>query len=270
MTYQTSPAGTCYQVSGDGEAVVLIHGVGLDQFMWGGQLVSLTPSYKTITYDMLGHGHSHQPSDSANLKDYADQLKELLNHLQVEKVCVIGFSMGGLVARAFALHYPEHLNAMVIMNSVFNRTEKQRERVKARTKEVAIKGPAANIEPAIDRWFSPEYVAANPAQVNATKRRLKNNSHMGYLKTYELFANSDNYMVEHLSEVKIPTLVLTGELDVGSTPQMAYALAECMPEAKAEVLDGERHMMPVESPKQVNDSLQRFLTTIHNRPDSQE
>ncbi|WP_027856328.1 alpha/beta fold hydrolase [Marinobacterium jannaschii] len=266
-----TPAGTSYLVQGEGAPVVLIHGVGLDKSMWGGQLVGLSPSYQIIAYDMLGHGDSAIPGDDTCLKEYATQLKELLDHLGLEKALVIGFSMGGLVARAFALHYPQYLNGLVILNSVFNRTEEQRSGVMARTREVAIKGPAANVETALKRWFSEEYAASSPAQINAVRNRVLSNDHQGYLKTYQLFASEDNYMVDQLKEIQAPTLVMTGELDPGSTPQMARDMAALIPNAKACVIDDERHMMPMESPKRVNEKLLSFLSAVYStQPSSEE
>ncbi len=258
-----TPAGTCYQVQGEGQAVVLIHGVGLNQAMWGGQLVGLSSHYQLITYDMLGHGDSINPRDDACLKDYADQLKELLDHLQLTQVALIGFSMGGLVARAFALHHGDYLNGLVILNSVFNRSEEQRSGIQARIKEVAVRGPEANVDAALKRWFSEEYTASSAAQIQAVRDTVTGNDHQGYLKTYELFANEDNYMADQLKDIQVPTLVMTGELDPGSTPQMAEDMAQLIPNASVEVLQDQRHMMPMESPKMVNEKLQQFLAEIY-------
>lgn len=259
-----TPAGTCYQVHGSGQPVVLIHGVGLNKSMWGGQLVGLSP-YQVITYDMLGHGDSVNPDSSACLKSYADQLKELLDHLQLNHVALIGFSMGGLVARAFALHYPDYLNSLVILNSVFNRSDEQRSGIQARIKEVAVRGPEANVDAALKRWFSEEYTASSAAQIQAVRDTVTGNDHQGYLKTYELFANEDNYMADQLKDIQVPALVMTGELDPGSTPQMAEDMANLIPGARVEILADQRHMMPMESPKMVNEKLQQFLADVYQQ-----
>ena len=133
LTAELTPAGTSYLATGQGQPVVLIHGVGLNKEMWGGQIVGLATKYRVIAYDMLGHGASPRPESGTPLLGYADQLLELLDHLQLPKAAVIGFSMGGLVARAFALHYPQRLQSLVVLNSVFNRSAEQRAGVIART-----------------------------------------------------------------------------------------------------------------------------------------
>ncbi|MEX5549479.1 alpha/beta fold hydrolase [Pseudomonas pergaminensis] len=263
LTAERTPAGTSYLATGQGQPVVLIHGVGLNKEMWGGQVVGLAPHYRVITYDMLGHGASPRPENGTPLLGYADQLLELLDHLQLLQATVIGFSMGGLVARAFALHYPERLKSLVVLNSVFNRSPEQRAGVIARTAQAAEHGPDANAEAALSRWFSREYQAANPAQIAALRQTLAGNDPQGYLTTYELFATQDMYRADELGNIKSPTLVATGELDPGSTPQMARQLADQIPGATVAILAEQRHMMPVESPRLVNQLLLDFLETAH-------
>ncbi|WP_339468797.1 MULTISPECIES: alpha/beta fold hydrolase [unclassified Pseudomonas] len=268
LTAERTPAGTSYLATGQGQPVVLIHGVGLNKEMWGGQVVGLATNYRVITYDMLGHGASPRPAAGTPLLGYADQLLELLDHLQLPQATVIGFSMGGLVARAFALHYPDRLKSLVVLNSVFNRSPEQRAGVIERTAQAAEHGPDANAESALSRWFSREYQAANPAQIAALRQTLAGNDPQGYLTTYELFATQDMYRADDLKGLRAPTLVATGELDPGSTPEMARQLADRIPGATVAVLAEQRHMMPVESPRLVNQLLLGFLDTVyaHNNP----
>lgn len=267
LSAERTPAGTSYLTTGQGHPVVLIHGVGLNKEMWGGQIVGLSTDYRVIAYDMLGHGASPRPEPDTGLPGYAEQLLELLDHLGIEHATVIGFSMGGLVARAFALHYPQRLAGLVILNSVFNRTPEQRAGVIARTSQAAEHGPDANAGEALARWFSREYQAANPAQIAAIRQDLANNDPQGYLTTYKLFATQDMYRAEDLGSISVPTLVATGELDPGSTPDMARQLAMRIKGAEVAILPEQRHMMPVESPRLVNQVLLDFLdksAALHN------
>ena len=251
---ERTPAGTSYLVQGQGQAVVLIHGVGLNKEMWGGQFVGLANDYRVIAYDMLGHGQSALPAADTSLDGYAAQLAELLDHLQIAQATVIGFSMGGLVARAFALAYPQRLAALVVLNSVFNRTPEQSAGVIARAAQAAELGPDANVDAALDRWFSREYKAANPAQVAAIRQVLASNDPQGYHTTYSLFATQDMYRASDLGSIQVPTLI-----DSGSTPAMTRQLAASIPGAHSVVLAEQRHMMPVEAPREVNKMLLDFL-----------
>jgi len=265
---ERTPAGTSYLATGQGHPVVLIHGVGLNKEMWGGQIVGLASDYRVIAYDMLGHGQSPRPQPGCGLPGYAEQLAELLDHLQLPQATIIGFSMGGLVARAFALHYPQRLSALVVLNSVFNRSVEQRAGVIARTAQAAEHGPDANAEAALARWFSREYQAANPAQIAALRQTLASNDPQGYLTTYELFATQDMYRAEDLGSIQAPSLIATGEWDLGSTPDMTHQLARRIPGAQSMVLAEQRHMMPVESPRLVNQMLLDFLGHARTLSDS--
>ncbi|NWD87077.1 alpha/beta hydrolase, partial [Pseudomonas sp. K5002] len=135
----------------------------------------------------------------------------------------------------------------------------------ARTAQAAEHGPDANAEAALSRWFSREYQAANPAQIAALRETLAGNDPQGYLTTYELFATQDMYRADDLKGLRAPTLVATGELDPGSTPEMARQLADRIPGATVAVLAEQRHMMPVESPRLVNQLLLGFLDTVYTQ-----
>ncbi|WP_221796339.1 alpha/beta fold hydrolase [Oceanobacter mangrovi] len=254
-----SPAGTAYTVIGEGEAVVLIHGVGLDHSIWGGQCEGLKSAFSLITYDMLGHGQSPLQNDNATLEDYAEQLLELLQHLHISKAHIVGFSMGGLVARVFAIRYPQYVGKLVIMGSVFNRSDAVRNAIIRRTEEVAVHGANANLQTALERWFSPEYRAASPGQIDQVRELVLGNDPQGYLNAYRLFAGADNYLASQVTSIQSPTLVMTGELDPGSTPAMAAELAAQLPNGRCQILAGQRHMMPMESPQLVNQVLLEFL-----------
>jgi pimeloyl-ACP methyl ester carboxylesterase len=158
----------------------------------------------------------------------------------------------------------------VVLNSVFNRSEQQRAGVIERTAQAAEHGPDANAEAALSRWFSLEYQGANPAQIKALRQTLAENDPQGYLTTYSLFATQDMYRAEDLGSLTMPTLIATGELDPGSTAQMARQLAQKIPDAEVVVLEQQRHMMPMESPRLVNRMLLEFLDRALAAPVSQK
>lgn len=257
-----SCAGTAYlDLGGSGPALVLLHGVGLDHTMWAQQAAAFQGSWRVIAPDMLGHGDSPRPRADAQLDDYADQITALLSELGVTRAVLVGFSMGALVARAIALARPDWLIGLVLLNGVFDRGDDVRDAIAARVVEVEHGGPAANAQAALQRWFTPAYHRDHAAEIAQLNDRLGRNDPQGYLATYRLFASEDNFGADRLGTIAVPTLVATGEFDVGSTPEMAHALAARIPDARTEILPGARHMMPVEHAAQINDLLGRFLET---------
>ena len=76
--------------------VVLIHGVGLNQSMWRAAVELLARDFGVLVYDFLGHGDSHNPAGERRIRDYVDQLEQLMEHLGVDRFALAGFSMGGV------------------------------------------------------------------------------------------------------------------------------------------------------------------------------
>ena len=257
------PQGTHYQTFGTPQlgksAVVFIHGVGLDLSLWQDQVTSLKTEHYIITYDMLGHGLSPNAPTDISLNTLVQQLNDLLEHLQLERVHLIGFSLGGLVARVFATEYHHRLNSLTIMNSVFDRNKPLRQAISKRVSEVEKHGPSANIDQALTRWFSPLYTQNHTHYLAQLKAKVLSNHAASYGRCYRLFSEGDNAVKDQLCNITCPTLITTGELDPGSTPAMSHALAAQINFAKVAILPNARHMMPVEHASEVNNILQQFI-----------
>ena len=153
--------GTRYRVDGAGHPLVLIHGVGMDLTMWDAQTAALGRHLTVIRYDMLGHGGSAM-APGATLTDFVDQLRRLLDHLAADQVFLVGFSMGGMVAQAFAIRHPDRVARLVIMSAVYDRPPAARAAMQDRVRQVEREGAGANLEVALKRWFTPAYAAAHP------------------------------------------------------------------------------------------------------------
>jgi pimeloyl-ACP methyl ester carboxylesterase len=250
---------TCHRAEGTGAPVVLIHGVGLDLGMWDAQAAALASRYRVIRYDMIGHGGSAARAGTLGLGDFVAQLDGLCRDLGLDRVSLVGFSMGALVAQAYALAEPARVARLVVMSGVYDRDPPARAAVRARCETASRQGPEALIEAALARWFSPEYRARHPAAVAAVRRRLASNDPHGFLAAYRVFAEADAALAGRLGAIACPTLVMTGALDPGSTPEMARAMAAAIPKARLEVLPGARHLIPVEAAQAVSAALLRFL-----------
>lgn len=261
---EAAPAAAPFDdTGGDRPAVVLLHGVGLSRRMWAAQVAALRAQYRVLAIDMLGHGAAAMPHAGATLDDYADHVAATMDAAGVDRATLIGFSMGALVARAFALRHPARVRALVLLNGVFARAPEEQARILARVDEVAATGPAANLDAAIERWFTPAFRAQHPDYIADLRATFAANDPGGYITSYRLFATQDSVGVDRLGEIDVPVLVATGEQDVGSTPDMARALAARIPGATLRIAAEARHMMPVELPDLTNKLLLDFLSTVH-------
>lgn len=253
------PHGTAFAESGSGPSVVLVHGLGLRSAMWQWQLPDLEPHFRVLVYDLLGHGESAPPPGSPDLAMFSDQLLRLMDHCAVETAGVVGFSLGGMIARRFAIDHPDRVAALAILNSAHDRTAAEREAVRARVRQAEEEGPSATAEAALERWFTPGFRAARPRVVSQVREWILANDPAIYPEIYRVLADGDVDIRSEIRRIACPTLVMTGDEDRGNSPEMARAMAEGMPQARVVILPGLRHMALAESPQAFNPPLVSFL-----------
>jgi pimeloyl-ACP methyl ester carboxylesterase len=224
--------------------IVLIHGVGLDQTIWDAMLGDLG-GRSTLTYDLLGHGDTVPPLGAQSFQPFVLQLHSLLQELQITAITLAGFSLGGQVAKHFAEAHPQVVKALVLISTTYQRTVEERAAMSFRLQQ-AKEGDQQGLEvSALQRWFNPEFLAANPAVERQITARLQNNDPARFLESYELLSNAEDHSVDYRA-LAMPVSVLTGDGDPGSTPRMATEMAEAMPDARAEVIQGAKHLGIIE------------------------
>ena len=250
---------TLGRVAGAGPPLVLIHGVGLDHTMWDPVVEVLAQQHQVLRYDLLGHGSSDDPPGPRHPNDFVDQLLEVLDFHQIESSDVVGLSLGGLIALMTAARHPNRVRRAVLVSTVFGRSESQLTGVRQRLELAENEGLEPVADLAIKRWFTPQWLASHPAEAESVRQRLLTTDHVGYLKAYRLFAEADDLAAASAPDIEAPTLVLAGERDSGSTPEMAVALADAIPGGEARIMPGVHHLAPIEAPKKFSNTLLEFL-----------
>jgi pimeloyl-ACP methyl ester carboxylesterase len=253
--------GTRYCEAGSGAPVILLHGVGLDHSIWQAQYAALARSHRVIAYDLLGHGASPAITRDVSLGDFVDQLAGLIESLvpQDQVPSLVGFSFGGLIAEAFTLAHAQRVARLAVIASAFDRSPEERSGVADRLRSAHCQGPAALIDAAITRWYSPQFRASHPGIVDAVAVRLRHNDPRSFLAAYGVFAEADRDLAPRLGAIAVPTLIVAGEQDSGATAAMARRLAALIRGAELAIIPGARHMLPQEHARELADLLQRFL-----------
>ena len=255
-------SGTAFQQDGAGPVVVLIHGLGLNMDMWQWQLDALLQHYTVLRYDLLGHGDSIKPKGAYTVPQMVDQLHRLIDAQGHQHCVVIGFSLGGLIAKAFTLAHPDRVSALVVMNSAYARTDEQRAGIMLRVEQCRADGPGTTVSDALARWFSTEFIENNPETIEKVRQWVLANDKQVYPELYMLLANADIGMEEAISTIACPTLILTGAEDYGNSAEMAEKMAVKIPGSRLAILQGLRHMALVEDPPTVNRIVIGFLSTV--------
>ena len=143
--------GTCARLSGAGPALVLLHGVGLNQSIWAEQVKAFAHSHQVITYDLLGHGRSAPAPENAGLGDWVHQLENLAEELKLVRFSLVGFSFGGMIAQAYATKHSDRIERLVLMSTVHNRSAEERASVLVRLEMAQREGPQAIVASEIGR-----------------------------------------------------------------------------------------------------------------------
>ena len=262
MQSKVDSFGTSYSLSKINEKnpIVFIHGVGLTKEIWDPQ-INFFKDYNTLTYDLLGHGKTILKKSKVSFEDFSKQLVRLIDELNFNKIHLVGFSLGALIARHFASQHNDRLRSLIIHGSIYKRTEDQK-RVAHNRFEVAKTGSPASKHTALRRWLSEDFLKKNPNVYKKIYSILEKNSRADFLKCYEIFVNYiDDDSV--LKKININTLITTGENDVGSTPEMAKNLSKMIHESKFVEIKRGKHLCGIECANDVNITFKKFID-IHN------
>jgi 3-oxoadipate enol-lactonase len=246
-----------YRVDGEGEPLVLVHGVGGDGGMWDGVVSALPPRFRTIRVDLRGHGRSPLIGEPVTVQDLARDVTGVMDALGVPKASIAGFSLGGLIAQAIALESPDRVDKLALVATVAGRTPEEQARSAARIEVVREKGLAAIAAGNREFWFSDAFRRDHPEAVEARVRQFMACDPVSYLHAFAVFAKGD--FVGRLGEIRAPTLVVAGEFDPAATARMARLMHERIAGSRLEILAGMRHALLIECPRRVAALMAGFL-----------
>ena len=234
--------------------IVFVHGVGLTYEIWQPQL-DFFKDYSNLSYDILGHGKSSLKKQNISFDDFSDQLIELINELKIEKIHLVGFSIGSLIARNFATRYGDRLRSLVLLGSIYKRSEQQQKIVNERFNQA--KKELKLSRQALKRWFTDKYLENNPDAYEKISSILSKNNMANFLKVYELFVKHKND--EDFKKIKTKTLVMTGEHDIGSTIEMSQQLNNLIKNSELKIIKEGKHLCGIECADEVNLTIKNFI-----------
>ena len=258
MSNKVDSFGTSYSLKKINEKnpIVFIHGVGLTKEMWDPQ-IHFFKDYNTLTYDLLGHGKTPLKKSKVSFVNFSKQLFKLIKELNLKKIHLVGFSLGALIARQFASEHNDKLSSLILLGSIYKRTEDQNRVVKNRFEVAKMNRPASK-QAALRRWLSEDFSKKNPNIYKKIYSILEKNKRLDFLKSYEIFVNyvDDDKM---LKKITVDTLIATGENDVGSTPEMSKNLSKMIPGSNFIEIKKGKHLCSIECADDVNIKFKKFI-----------
>ena len=241
----------------DSIPIVFIHGVGLNHQMWNNQVDYLN-EFSILTYDLLGHGKTPCNKDKLSLKDFSYQLLRILDYLKIEKINLVGFSLGSLISLDFTSRFQNKVEKLILIGTTYKRSDQERSLVLDRYNQAKLNKPIS--KQALKRWFSDKYLDDNPKTYDLFINILnkKPQDHNNFLKAYELFANHyDDF--EAIKKIDRKTLVMTGSEDVGSTPTMSKELVKDLANSTYIEIKNGKHLCSIECSDDVNMNIKKFI-----------
>jgi 3-oxoadipate enol-lactonase len=252
--------GIYYEVTGQGEPLLFIHGLASSSRSWKKQVPVFSQKYRVLTFDIRGHGRSDKPMEPYSIKLFATDAVELLRTLGIDSVHVVGFSMGGMIAFQLAVDAPELVRSLVAVNccpegsmrSFNNGVECFKQMLWLPFNGIWNKRPNNGGEPELASLdLDEEKVYQSVIQRMAVKNKL------AYASAFRAIIKWS--VASRLNTIKCPTLMITSDEDfVPVSVKEGYASQ--IPCAELVVINNSRHAAPRERTEEFNNILLDFVS----------
>lgn len=252
-----------YEMTGQGEPLLFIHGLGSSTRDWEQQVAFFAPHYQVLTVDLRGHGRSDKPRGRYSIALFADDIAALVQELGAVPVHIVGLSLGGAVAFQLAVDAPQLLKSLVIVNSAPEArayTLKQRFLLLINSLQRQI----------IVRLFGmrkmgetlSKHLFPKPEQSELQRifiERWAENDPRAYLASFKALMGTGWSVTDRIGNIQCPTLVITADQDY-SPVAFKEAYVAKIPGAELVVIPDARHFTPAERPEAFNAALMSFLS----------
>lgn len=228
--------------AGEGPAVMLLHGYPLDHSIWDPIVPFLTRDARLIMPDLRGHGKSPSPEGVYSMKEMAGDLLKLVDELRVEKVILVGHSLGGYVAVNFLHHYPHKVTGLALVASRAKADSEGKKLERLRTAEQVLKSGVEEVTNSmLDKLTSKTSLHLKLRKI------MMLTSPIGIAGTLRGIAERED-ATSWLPKIKIPSLVIAGENDQIIPLEESQNLAELLPDCELAIAKNCGHMPMMESP----------------------
>ncbi len=254
--------GLYYEIAGEGHPLVLIHGGLVNSGMWDDQFEVFAAQYRTVRYDVRGFGKSNSPT--AYYSNHGD-LRDLLEHLGIEKAYVLGLSLGGAIAIDFTLTYPNHVAALLPVAAGLGGYHATSNRALRDEIDAAYErgDKERAVELSLQVWT--DGPSRTPDQVDPTVReRIRvMTAHTFDLPDVEQWLQRlEPPAIDRLAEIHVPTLFVVGDQDVEDILKIGDLIVANVRGARRAVIPGAAHHLNMEQPVEFNRVVLEFLNSL--------
>jgi pimeloyl-ACP methyl ester carboxylesterase len=243
------------------KSIIFLHGFPYDHTMWKAQIDELSENYFCVTYDIRGLGESPVGDGQFTMESFVDDLELILTELKLDKPVLCGLSMGGYIGLRALERFENKFSAVVLCDT---RSEADNNEGKLKRSAAIKRINSEGIEPFAKDFITNCYGDHYKQKYRDDfEKRIAKSS--GFdpvgVKGSLLAMLGRNDTTEYLDKIKIPTLIICGEHDALTPPPIMKAMADKINNAEFVIVKNSGHMSPIENPKEVNNSITRFLET---------
>ena len=240
---------------GDKPAIVFSNSLGTDFRIWDKVAARLGDAHRIVRYDKRGHGLSEATPAPYSMSDHVDDVAALLDELRVKSAAVVGLSVGGVIAQGLAATRPDLVRALVLSNTAhkIGTNESWNARIDAVTKN-GIGSIADNV---MKLWFTPAFRDPRNAEFVGCRNMLVRTALEGYVGTCAALRDAD--LTESTRALKLPTLLIVGDQDGSTPPDLVRSTAELIRGAEFHIVADAGHIPCIEQPDAVADLVRQFL-----------
>jgi 3-oxoadipate enol-lactonase len=241
--------------SKDEPVLVFANSLGSDLRIWDGVVSHLVEDFRIIRYDKRGHGLSDVPAPPYSLDDFVLDLVGLLDALEIKQATVCGLSVGGVIAQGFAINYPARVRGLVLCDTGMRigSFASWEERI-ATVKESGLSKLAG---PSMERWFAAAFRQNRSVEMQGYANMLLRIPRDGYLGA--CYALRDADLTRATPKINKPTLVLCGDQDIATPPDLGRELAQTIPNARFALIEEAGHLTCIEQPETMAHQMMEFF-----------
>jgi 3-oxoadipate enol-lactonase len=243
--------------AGSGPVLVFLHGLGWDHQLWNDAIARYADRFHVIAGDTRGHGESDKPPGPYSIRQFADDWRGALDALGIDQARLVGFSQGGMIAMQLAVDQPDRFSGLFLAATRCQIPPPPPGPSVDRAAKLREEGPIASARDSARLIFSPAFMAAQPAYIEnfVTQRAAAPAEPL----LAAMQAGSGFDVCGQLGAYAGPCTVVAGGADLLTSAQAVAQLAEAMPGARFELVEGAGHMIPVEQPENFYALLDAFL-----------
>lgn len=250
---------TYYNLTGpeDAPVVTFSHSLGTSSELWEAQADFLRKNFRVLLYDNRGHGKTAVSNPPYSFEQFAEDIYSLLKQLNIKQTHFIGLSNGGMIAQKLAVMHPEIISSLILCDTTSQPPSETISVWDERANIALSEGMEPLVKTSIKRWLTPEIIRENHPTSERLSELLRTTSPKAYAACCHAIQTFD--MTEKIRQIKVPTLLLVGSLDTGTTVAEHKIIKNRIQNSELKVIKGAAHLSNICARDEFNSHLITFL-----------